>query len=189
VPGSDDWCLTGEVDAFVQVSIPAVSQKAVNPKPLFELERGLGSVSGPHRGTLIDMRCLASKCCMSVDLFFGSPCKEGTSWIAACEALESSVLRSSGPASSWLPPFPRFRDRADSSSFLKISVAHPQTISSAIKSINMATNSRPFVCLRQQCPYRGANSLANMESHIMHEHDVRPWECAEAGCTVTCARR
>jgi hypothetical protein len=91
VPGSDDWCLTGEVDAFVQVSIPAVSQKAVNSKPLFELERGLGSVSGPHRGTLIDMRCLASRCCTGVDLFFGLPCKEGTSWISACEALDSSV--------------------------------------------------------------------------------------------------
>jgi hypothetical protein len=91
VPGFDDWCLTGEADALVQASVPAVSQKAINLKPLFELERGLGSVSEPCRGTLISMRRFASKCCIDVDIFFGLPCKEGTSWVAACEALDSSV--------------------------------------------------------------------------------------------------
>jgi hypothetical protein len=82
----------------------------------------------------------------------------------------------------------RLTSCAASLSALKTSVAHPQTISPAIKSINMATNTLPFACLRQQCPYR-AKSLAHMESHIMHEHKVKPRECAEANCGMKCPRK
>jgi hypothetical protein len=77
---------------------------------------------------------------------------------------------------------------AASLSALKTGVAHPQTISPAIISITMATNTLSFACLRQQCPYR-AKSLAHMQSHIMHEHKVKPWECAEANCGMKYARK
>jgi hypothetical protein len=44
-----------------------------------------------------------------------------------------------------------------------------------------------FACQRQQCPY-GTNVREHMKSHIMNEHKVKPWECADAGCGVTYAR-
>ena len=71
-------------------------------------------------------------------------------------------------------------------SLLKTSVAHPQTFSPAIKSSTMAAPLL-FACQRQQCPY-GTNVREHMKSHIMNEHQVKPWECAEAGCGVAYAR-
>jgi hypothetical protein len=81
---------------------------------------------------------------------------------------------------------PRLDSCAASLYALKIGVAHPQTISPAIKSITMAAVPRPFACL--QCAY-SAKTHGNMVSHIMYKHvPVRAWRCTEPNCTTSCAR-
>ena len=184
MPSYEKWRLARAMDALVQASIHAISQKAFN-SDLYWNQRD-GYVVFPDH---VEEPMTGMERWMDVDLFSDLQRSNVLDYILSSVELFSEVEVGSGSASPWLPQAPRFHNCAVSPSVLKISVAHQQTFSPAIRSTNMAAPApRPFACQRQQCPY-AAKTLGNLESHIVNKHlVVRPWKCTEPNCTMSCAR-